>query len=110
MIRRDDAKTRALAASRTLNPRRERVSAPASAPAPFSAPGARVEVRYGMVREAEPGGAEGVAGAGEAGVRAARPCGRHRTRRDDGHFALLSNSRISRPTISVMARVRRENR
>ncbi len=61
-------------------------------------------------REAEPRRAERVAGTGEAGAHAARPRARHRTRRDRRHAALLSNSRISRPNISVMVRTRREFR
>jgi hypothetical protein len=43
MVRRDDAKTQALAASRTLNPRPERVTDPADL----------VQVKYEMVRRAE---------------------------------------------------------
>jgi len=46
MVRRDDAKTQALAASRTLNPRPERVTDPADL----------VQVKYEMVRRAEVAG------------------------------------------------------
>src|SRR5260370_649401 len=57
MARRDDAKTRALAASRTLNPRPEKVSDPAFAPGSFFDPADLVQVKYEMVRQAETGGA-----------------------------------------------------
>ena len=57
MIRRDNAKTRALAASRTLNPRPEKVSDPAFAPGSFFDPADLVQVKYEMVRQAETGGA-----------------------------------------------------
>ena len=57
MTRRDDAKTRALAASRTLNPHPEKVSDPAFAPGSFSDPADLVQVKYEMVRQAETGGA-----------------------------------------------------
>ena len=57
MARRDDAKTRALAASRTLNPRPEKVADPAFAPGSFFDPANLVQVKYEMVRQAETGGA-----------------------------------------------------
>src|SRR5258708_35629295 len=57
MSRRDDAKTRALAASRTLNPRPEKVSDPAFAPGSFFDPADLVQVKYEMVRQSETGGA-----------------------------------------------------
>ena len=57
MARRDDAKTRALAASRTLNPRPEKVADPAFAPGSFFDPADLVQVKYEMVRQAETGGA-----------------------------------------------------
>ena len=56
MTRRDDAKTRALAASRTLNPHPEKVSDPAFAPGSFFDPADLVQVKYEMVRQAETGG------------------------------------------------------
>jgi transposase len=57
MRQRDDAKTRALAASRTLNPHPEKVSDPAFAPGSFFDPADLVQVKYEMVRQAETGGA-----------------------------------------------------
>src|SRR6266700_5516048 len=57
MTRRDDGKTRALAASRTLNPRPEKVTDPAFAPGSFFDPADLVQVKYEMVRRAETGGA-----------------------------------------------------
>jgi transposase len=53
MARRDDGKTRALAASRTLNPRPEKVTDPAFAPGSFFDPADLVQVKYEMVRRAE---------------------------------------------------------
>jgi transposase len=53
MVRRDDTKTRALAASRTLNPRPERVTDPAFSPGGFFDPADLVQVKYEMVRKAE---------------------------------------------------------
>jgi transposase len=53
MVRRDDAKTQALAASRTLNPRPERVADPAFGPGGFFDPADLVQVKYEMVRRAE---------------------------------------------------------
>src|SRR5450631_3998246 len=53
MVRRDDAKTRALAASRTLNPRPERVTDPAFGPGGFFDPADLVQVKYELVRRAE---------------------------------------------------------
>ncbi len=53
MVRRDDAKTQALAASRTLNPRPERVTDPAFGPGGFFDPADLVQVKYEMVRRAE---------------------------------------------------------
>src|ERR1019366_3916633 len=57
MTRRDDAKTRALAASRTLNLRPEKVSDPAFVPGSCFAPADQVQVKSEMVRQAETGGA-----------------------------------------------------
>ena len=54
MTRRDDAKTRALAASRTLNPRPEKVADPAFAPGSFFDPADLVQVKYEMVRRPRP--------------------------------------------------------
>ncbi len=53
MARRDDTKTQALAASRTLNPRPERVTDPAFGPGGFFDPADLVQVKYEMVRRAE---------------------------------------------------------
>ena len=53
MTRRDDGKTRALAASRTLNPRPEKVTDPAFAPVSFFDPADLVQVKYEMVRRSE---------------------------------------------------------
>ena len=53
MARRDDAKTQALAASRTLNPRPEKVTDPAFGPGGFFDPADLVQVKYEMVRRAE---------------------------------------------------------
>jgi len=53
MTRRDDGKTRALAASRTLNPRPEKVTDPAFAPGSFFDPADLVQVKYEMVRRSE---------------------------------------------------------
>ena len=53
MTRRDDGKTRALAASRTLNPRPEKVADPAFAPGSFFDPADLVQVKYEMVRRSE---------------------------------------------------------
>jgi transposase len=50
MVRRDDTKMRALAASRTLNPRPEKVTDPAFAPGSFFDPADLVQVKYEMVR------------------------------------------------------------
>ena len=56
MTRRDDGKTRALAASRTLNPRPEKVTDPAFAPGSFFDPADLVQVKYEMVRRSETDG------------------------------------------------------
>jgi transposase len=56
MVRRDDAKTQALEASRTLNPRPERVTDPAFGPGGFFDPADLVQVKYEMVRKAEAAG------------------------------------------------------
>src|SRR5260370_7196174 len=53
MVRPDDTKTQALAASRTLNPRPERVTDPAFGPGGFFDPADLVQVKYEMVRRAE---------------------------------------------------------
>jgi len=53
MVRRDDTKTQALAASRTLNPRPEKVTDPAFGPGGFFDPEDLVQVKYEMVRRAE---------------------------------------------------------
>src|ERR1035441_7829158 len=53
MVRRDDTKTQALEASRTLNPRPERVADPAFGPGGFFDPADLVQVKYEMVRKAE---------------------------------------------------------
>jgi transposase len=53
MVRRDETKTQALAASRTLNPRPERVTDPAFGPGGFFDPADLVQVKYEMVRRAE---------------------------------------------------------
>jgi transposase len=50
MVRRDDAKTQALEASRTLNPRPEKVTDPAFGPGGFFDPADLVQVKYEMVR------------------------------------------------------------
>src|SRR6266699_5267605 len=55
MVRRDDTKTQALAASRTLNPRPEKVTDPAFGPGGFFDPADLVQVKYEMVRAAETG-------------------------------------------------------
>jgi len=55
VVRRDDAKTQALAASRTLNPRPERVTDPAFGPGGSFDPADLVQVKYEMVRRAEAG-------------------------------------------------------
>jgi transposase len=55
MARRDDAKMQALEASRTLNPRPERVTDPAFGPGGFFDPADLVQVKYEMVRKAEAG-------------------------------------------------------
>ena len=60
MARRDDGKTRALAASRTLNPRPEKVTDAAFAPGSFFDPADLVQVKYEMVRRSE---VDGVAAA-----------------------------------------------
>ena len=56
MAARDDGKTRALAASRTLNPHPEKVTDPAFGPGGFFDPADLVQVKYEMVRTAEAGG------------------------------------------------------
>jgi hypothetical protein len=56
MVRRDDAKTQALEASRTLNPRPEKVTDPAFGPGGFFDPADLVQVKYEMVRKAEAAG------------------------------------------------------
>ncbi|MGH3190648.1 MAG: helix-turn-helix domain-containing protein [Streptosporangiaceae bacterium] len=53
MARRDDAKTQALAASRTLNSRPEGVTDPAFGLGGFFDPADLVQVKYEMVRKAE---------------------------------------------------------
>ena len=53
MVRRDETKTQALAASRTLNPRPEKVTDPAFCPGGFFDPADLVQVKYEMVRRAE---------------------------------------------------------
>src|SRR5271155_6178005 len=53
MVRRDDTKTQALAASRTLNSRPEQVTDPAFSPGGFFDPADLVQVKYEMVRKAE---------------------------------------------------------
>src|SRR5258708_2294732 len=55
MVRRDDAKMQALEASRTLNPRPEKVTDPAFGPGGFFDPADLVQVKYEMVRKAEAG-------------------------------------------------------
>jgi transposase len=55
MVGRDDAKTQALEASRTLNPRPEKVTDPAFGPGGFFDPADLVQVKYEMVRKAEAG-------------------------------------------------------
>ena len=55
MAARDDGKTRALAASRTLNPHPEKVTDPAFGPGGFFDPADLVQVKYEMVRAAETG-------------------------------------------------------
>ena len=56
MARRDDGKTRALAASRTLNRDPEKVTDPAFAPGSFFDPADLVQVKYEMVRRSETDG------------------------------------------------------
>ena len=56
MVRRDDTKAQALAASRTLNPRPEGVTDPAFSPGGFFDPADLVQVKYEMVRRAEAAG------------------------------------------------------
>jgi transposase len=56
MVGRDDAKTQALEASRTLNPRPEKVTDPAFGPGGFFDPADLVQVKYEMVRKAEAAG------------------------------------------------------
>jgi transposase len=58
MAKREDPKRQALAASRTLNPRPEKVTDPAFAPGGFFDPDDLAQVKYEMVRRAT---AEGVA-------------------------------------------------
>ena len=53
MVGRDDTKTQALAASRTLKPRPEGVTDPAFGPGGFFDPADLVQVKYEMVRRAE---------------------------------------------------------
>ncbi len=53
MVRRDDTKMQALAASRTLNPRPEKVTDPAFGPGGFFDPADLMQVKYEMVRRAE---------------------------------------------------------
>jgi transposase len=53
MARRDDGKTQELAASRTLNPRPEKVCDPAFSPGAFFDPADLVQVKYEMVRKVE---------------------------------------------------------
>ena len=53
MVRRDETKTQALAASRTLNPCPEKVTDPAFGPGGFFDPADLVQVKYEMVRRAE---------------------------------------------------------
>jgi transposase len=67
MTRRDDGKTRALAASRTLNPRPEKVTDPAFAPGSFFDPADLVQVKYEMVRRSEIDGVPAAAAAAAFG-------------------------------------------
>ncbi|MGO9515670.1 MAG: hypothetical protein ACLPND_01365, partial [Candidatus Korobacteraceae bacterium] len=67
MTRRDDGKTRALAASRTLNPRPEKVTDPAFAPGSFFDPADLVQVKYEMVRRSEIDGLPAAAAAAAFG-------------------------------------------
>ena len=57
MVRRNDTKTQALAASRTLNPRPERVTDPAFGPGGFFDPADLAQVKYEMVRRVSVDGA-----------------------------------------------------
>src|SRR6266536_823640 len=63
----DDGKTRALAASRTLNPRPEKVTDAAFAPGSFYDPADLVQVKYEMVRRSEIGGVPAAAAAAAFG-------------------------------------------
>jgi transposase len=67
MARRDDGKTRALAASRTLNPRPEKVTDAAFAPGSFFDPADLVQVKYEMVRRSEIDGVPAAAAAAAFG-------------------------------------------
>ena len=62
MVRRDDTKMQALEASRTLNPRPEKVTDPAFGPGGFFDPADLVQVKYEMVRKAEAAGVPGEPG------------------------------------------------
>src|SRR6266700_5993765 len=53
MVRRDNRKTQALAASRTLNPHPEKVTDPAFGAGGFFDPADLVQVKYEMVRKAQ---------------------------------------------------------
>jgi len=75
MTRRDDGKTRALAVSRTLNPRPEKVTDAAFAPGSFFDPADLVQVKYEMVRRSEIDGLDGRVGRRGGGTARAR---RHR--------------------------------
>ena len=72
MTRRDDGKTRALAASRTLNPRPEKVTDPAFAPGSFFDPADLVQVKYEMVRRSEIDGLPAATAAAAFGSPASR--------------------------------------
>src|SRR6185312_12507763 len=67
MVRRDDTKMHALAASRTLNPRPEKVTDPAFGAGGFFDPADLVQVKYEMVRRAEVADVPASRGAAEFG-------------------------------------------
>jgi hypothetical protein len=71
MARRDDAKTQALEASRTLNPRPEKVTDPAFVPGGFFDPADLVQVKYEMVRRAEMADVPASRAAADPGLRPA---------------------------------------
>ena len=68
MVGRDDAKTQALEASRTLNPRPEGVTDPAFGPGGFFDPADLVQVKYEMVRKAEAADVPAAQAAADFGV------------------------------------------